>query len=72
MYSVIKFQIRQGNEFFDYCDRITNAANNLCNAALFRVRQVLTFTNKPQVQWTDNEWEVFRELEAALPLKQLC
>lgn len=68
MYSVVKFQIRQGNEFFDYCDRLTKAANNLYNAALFRVRQVLTFTNKPQSQWTANEWEVFHELESALPL----
>lgn len=68
MYSVVKFQIRQGDDFFDYCDRITRAANNLYNAALFRVRQVITFTNKPQAQWTTNEWEVFRELEAALPL----
>lgn len=68
MYSAIKFQIRKGDEFFDYCDQITKAANNLYNAALFRVRQVLTFTNKSQAQWTDNEWEVFRELEVALPL----
>ena len=64
MYSVVKFQIRQGNEFFDYCDHLTKAANNLYNAALFRVRQVLTFTNKPQSQWTANEWEVFHELES--------
>lgn len=67
MYSVLKFAIRPGSEHYEYCDTITKAANNLRNAVLFRMRQVLTFSEKPQEQWTANEKEIHDEIETALP-----
>lgn len=67
MYSVLKFAIKPGSEHYEYCDAITKAANNLRNAVLFRMRQVLTFSEKPQEKWTANEKEIHDEIEAALP-----
>lgn len=67
MYSVLKFSIKKGSGYYEYCDSITKAANNLRNAVLFRMRQVLTFTEKPKEQWTSNEKEIHDEIEAALP-----
>lgn len=62
MYSVLKFAIKSNDELYPYCDAITKAANNLKNAALFRVRQVLTMVEKPFDQLTDNEREVYNEI----------
>ena len=53
---------------FEYFDKITKAGNCLYNATLFRIRQVLTLTEKPPEKWTDNEREVYDEILKALPL----
>lgn len=53
---------------YEYLDSLCHAANNLRNAALFRVRQVLTMTEKAETAYTSNEKEVFNEIKKALPL----
>lgn len=67
MYHATKILIKQDNELFNYCSSITKATNNLRNAALFRVRQVLTMVDKPIGKLTQNELEVYNELVRALP-----
>lgn len=52
---------------YDYCDSITNAANNLYNATLFRIRQVMTAMSKNPSDWQENERTVMKELETYLP-----
>lgn len=67
MYCVIKIQVGPENGFYEYFYEMTKAANNLYNATLFRVRQVLTFTQKPESEWTDNEKAVHDEIAKYLP-----
>lgn len=42
MHSATQICVTSGSEFYDYFATITMLANNLRNAALYRVRQVLT------------------------------
>lgn len=67
MFRTITFNIKQGDLLYDYCDSSAKAVNNLRNATLFRIRQVLTFTNKPEEQWSQNEIEIYNEIKSALP-----
>ncbi len=56
MYSVTKIYIKQYNiQLFDYCMRITMAANSLRNASLCRIRQIFTMFDKPENEVTANE-----------------
>lgn len=68
MYSVIKFQITESEGVYEYLDAVTKAANNLRNTALFRVRQVLTMFNEPFEKLTENELEIYNELQTYLPV----
>ena len=69
MYTVINCQVGvSSGPVFEYFDKITKAGNCLYNATLFRIRQVLTLTEKPPEKWTDNEREVYDEILKALPL----
>lgn len=72
MYSVLRFAIKQESAHYEYCNTITKAANNLRNAVLFRMRQVLTFVDKPQTQWTSNEKEIHDEIESTLSIMNRC
>lgn len=69
MYTVINCQVGvSSGPVFEYFDKITKAGNCLYNATLFRIRQVLTLTEKPPEKWTDNEREVYDEILKSLPL----
>lgn len=68
MYHATKTLVKQDNGLFSYFTELAHLSNNLRNAALFRVRQVLTFVEKPEEQWTINEREIHDEIVAALPL----
>lgn len=68
MYHSIKFMIKPKDPLYSYCNTTTIAANNLRNAALFRVRQVLTLVEKPVSALTDNERFVLNEIECNLPI----
>ena len=68
MHHVVKYEIKQTDELYGYCDTITKAANNLRNAALFRFRQVLTMVDKPLEKITENELEIYNELQTYLPV----
>jgi putative transposase len=48
---------------FDWCNDAAHKANNLYNAALFRVRQCMTSRNKDPNELTANELEVLDEIE---------
>lgn len=70
LYSEVHFTIKPRGKHYGYCAAICKAANNLRNATLFRVRQVLTMFNKDKDELTTNELnelEVFNELEKNLP-----
>ncbi|MCD7808046.1 MAG: RNA-guided endonuclease TnpB family protein [Erysipelotrichaceae bacterium] len=60
-YSTIQFNIKQGDDFYKYCDDVTHVANNLRNATLFRIRQIFTLTHKDRKDWTPNELEIYEE-----------
>ena len=49
---------------FPWCDTITRKANNLDNATLFRMRQVMTAVTKEQEALTANEAAVMDEVHA--------
>ena len=51
------------NAVFDWCDICGHKANNLYNAALFRIRQCMTSRTKEADGLTDNELEVLSEIE---------
>ena len=59
MYHVIKVHVGPKDKLYTYCADVTHAANNLRNATLFRVRQVLTMVDKTYETMTDNEREVY-------------
>lgn len=67
MYRTLKISVKRDDKLYDYFDRMTKAANNLRNTALYRVRQVLTLFEKPENKWTENERTVYEELLYTLP-----
>lgn len=68
MHSATQICVKLNNEFYAYFATITMLANNLRNATLYRVRQVLTMVEKPFDKLTANELEVYNEIAFALPL----
>ena len=50
-------------ELSEWCDTVAHKANNLYNAALFRIRQCLTSRAKGMAELTANELEVLNEIE---------
>ena len=68
MHSATQICVKPNSEFYAYFATITMLANNLRNATLYRVRQVLTMVEKPFGKLTANELEVYNEIAFALPL----
>lgn len=62
MYHVMKVYIHQDHPLFSWCDTITKKANNLDNATLFRMRQVMTAVTKDPAALTANEAMVMAEV----------
>ncbi len=50
-------------EMFEWCDTVAHKANNLYNAALFRIRQCMTARKKEMNELTVNELEVLDEID---------
>ena len=67
MYRTIKVSVKKEDPLYNYCDNITKLTNNLSNATLFRIRQVMTGLNKDPQSRTVNENEIISEIERALP-----
>lgn len=65
MYGIQKILIRKGDALYQYCCDTTESANDLYNATLFRIRQVLTGVYKETP--TENEQSVLDEIRNALP-----
>ena len=65
MYRTFRYVIKPQNTLFNYCKNITHLSNNLYNASLFRIRQVLAVFKKDVP--TPNEQEVLDEIRDALP-----
>lgn len=68
MYSARRIIVRTNHALFPYFDATARAANNLYNASLFRIRQVMTATKKDPKDVTANEAEVMQEIEDCLPV----
>ena len=62
MYHSVNIQICDG-ELYAWCDRFAHSANNLYNAALFRIRQIMCSRGKAEDKLSDNEKEILREVE---------
>ena len=67
MYRSVHIDIDRKHPMFSYFDRLTALSNNLYNATLFRMRQVMTGVKKPDTERQENEKEVLTEIERALP-----
>lgn len=65
MYHVMKTYVHTGDELFDWCCNITEKANSLENAALFRMRNVITAVRKEPAVWTQNEQRVMDEVTSS-------
>ena len=66
MYKVIKYQIRDKHNLYDYCDTMTINSKNLKNASLFRLRNHFTASYKDAKDFSDNEKEVENEVNITL------
>ena len=51
------------SDLFEWCDTVAHKANNLYNAALFRIRQSMTSRKKETSKLTLNEKEVLNEID---------
>lgn len=67
MYRSVHIDIDRKHPMFSYFDRLTALSNNLYNATLFRMRQVMTGVKKSDTERQENEKEVLTEIERALP-----
>lgn len=63
MYKTVRFRIKRNHPLFEWCETNSRLANNLYNAALFRLRNSLTGSKKETSELTENEKEVLREIE---------
>ena len=70
MYRTTLIVIDEKHPLFNYCANITAKANNLYNASLFRIRQVMTGIKKDPSDRQPNEIEVLSEIEKYLPSMQ--
>ena len=66
MYHTVRYIVNKGNPLHQYFENLSHLANNLHNAALFRIRQVLSGVKKTTL--TQNEQEVMDEIKGALPI----
>lgn len=66
MYHTIRYVVGENNALHPYFDNLAHLANNLHNATLFRIKQVLSGTKKTTL--TQNEQEVMDEIRSALPI----
>lgn len=66
-YRVRSFQIHSDVPLYGYLETVSGLVNNLYNATLFRIRNVMTAVKKEPGKRHELENEVMEELEAALP-----
>ena len=70
MYQATIINVWKDDPIFDYCASVTGKGNNLYNASLFRIRQVMTGIKKDPKDRQPNEVAVLKEIEEALPSMQ--
>ena len=66
MYHTIRYVVKESHPLHAYFGELAHLTNNLHNATLFRIRQVLSAVGKDTP--TPNEQEVLNEIKAALPV----
>ena len=66
MHKVIKYQIRNKHNLYDYCDSMTKNSKNLKNASLFRLRNHFTASYKDAKDLSNNEKETKEEIQVML------
>lgn len=69
IYHTIKTIVNKHESIYPYLEAISLKANNLYNATLFRIRQVYTGLDKDPSVLTDNEKEIFHEIDHLLKVK---
>ena len=62
MYHSVNIMVKDG-PVYEWCNTVAHNANNLYNAALFRIRQCMTSRKKDPASLTANELEVLAEIE---------
>lgn len=67
MYCSRHIDINKKHGMYSYFDTVTALSNNLYNATLFRMRQVMTGIQKEESLRQENEKEVIKEIEKAIP-----
>ena len=67
MYHSMHIDIHSNHPMYPYFDTVCALSNNLYNAMLFRVRQVMTGIQKEPSERQANEVEVISSIESALP-----
>ena len=66
MYHVELINIKEDDQFFAFCDDVTNKAKNMYNVANFYIRNVMTGIKKDQASLTANEVEVLNVVSESI------
>jgi len=70
VYRTSQINVCPDNPLFEYLEKLSVANTNLYNTGLFVCRQVLSGVNKDPDQRQENEKQVLKQIEDALPLMQ--
>ena len=65
----VSVAVARGDPLYPFLNGIAHFSNNLYNASLFRLRQILTALRKEPNRLTDNEKEVLKEIDTLLAVK---
>lgn len=67
MYQTVRYEIKEGNDMYAYCQQVCSSFKNMYNTANFYIRQLLAGFKKDEPARTPNErdaiWDVVRLLE---------
>ena len=70
MYHSTHFDIHKNHPMYQYFDTVCALSNNLYNATLFRIRQVMTGIQKEPSERQANEVDVLAEIADSLVMMQ--
>ena len=65
----VSVAVARRDPLYPFLNGIAHFSNNLYNASLFRLRQILTALRKEPNRLTDNEKEVLKEIDTLLAVK---
>lgn len=65
-YRTLQFQIKKGDDLFDYCDDLCFKSKNIYNVGMFHLRQLMTGLKKDKALVQKLEAEVIQKVESSL------